>query len=61
MPAYRIYWLDQDNHITKADWLIAEAEDDMQAWAASHLGTASAVEVWHQTRRVVRVLANKPV
>jgi hypothetical protein len=24
MPAYRIYWLDQNDHVTGADWLIAE-------------------------------------
>src|ERR1700730_7772386 len=61
MPAYRIYWLDQDNHITEGDWLIAEADDDVRAGAASYLSRASAVEVWHQTRRVVRGPTNKPV
>ncbi len=61
MPAYRIYWFNQDEHITEADWLIAEADDDMRAGAASHLGTASAIEVWHQARRLVRVSANKPM
>lgn len=28
MPAYRIYWLDQDDHITEADCLIGEADDN---------------------------------
>ena len=60
MPAYRIYWLDQDDHITEADYLIAEADDNVREGAGSHLGMASAVEVWHQTRRVVRVSADKP-
>jgi hypothetical protein len=60
VPAYRIYRLDQDDHITEADWLIAEAEDDVRAGAASYLSKASAIEVWHQARRVVRVSANKP-
>jgi hypothetical protein len=58
MPAYRIYWLDQDDHVTEADYLIAEADDDVRDGAASHLGIASAVEVWHWARRVVRVSAN---
>jgi hypothetical protein len=60
MPVYRIYWFNQDDHITEADWLIAEADDDLQVGAASHLGTASTVEVWHQARRIVRVSANRP-
>jgi hypothetical protein len=60
MPAYRIYWLDQDNHITEADWLIADADDDVRAGAASYLSRASAVEVWHHARRVMRVSATKP-
>jgi hypothetical protein len=60
MPAYRIYWFNQNDHITEADWLIAEADDDLRVGVASYLGTASAVEVWHQARRVVRVSANKP-
>jgi len=60
VPTYRIYWLDQDGHIIRGDYLIAAAEDDVPAAAAAHLGTASAVEVWHQARRVVRVSAIKP-
>ena len=55
MPAYRIYWLDQNDHVIGTDYLIAETEDDVRAEAPSHLGTASAVEVWHQVRLVVRV------
>ena len=57
MPAYRIYWFDQDDHVIEADYLIADADDDVRAGAASHLGMASAVEVWHRARRVVRVTA----
>ncbi len=45
MPAYRIYWFNQDDHITEVDWLIAAADDDLRVGAASYLGTASAVEV----------------
>ena len=60
MPAYRIYWFSQDDHVTGADYLIAEADDDVRDGAAARLGRASAVEVWHQTRRVVRVSADKP-
>ena len=59
MPAYRIYWFDQDDHVSEADWLIADADDDVRAGAASYLGMTSAVEVWHHARRVVRVSADK--
>jgi hypothetical protein len=45
MPAYRIYWFDQNGHVTETDYLIAEADDDVRDWAAAHLGIASAVEV----------------
>jgi hypothetical protein len=59
MPGYRIYWFDHDGHVTEADGLIADADDDVREGAGSHLGMASAVEVWHGARRVVRVSANK--
>jgi hypothetical protein len=55
MPVYRIYWFDQDDHITEADYLIAEAGKDMREAAAAHLGMASSVEIWRQARCVVRV------
>jgi len=60
MPAYRIYWFDQDDHVTEVDYLIAETDDDVRAGVASYLRMASAVEVWHWARRVVRVSADKP-
>ena len=28
MPAYRIYWFDQDDHVTEADYLIATGQWD---------------------------------
>jgi hypothetical protein len=59
MPAYRIYWLNQDDHITEADWLIVDVDDEVREVAASYLGKASAVEIWHHARRIVRVSANK--
>jgi hypothetical protein len=58
MPAYRIYWFNQDYQVTEADWLIANADDEVRV-VASYLGSASAVEVWHHARRVVRVSASK--
>ena len=58
MPAYRIYWLDRDNHITAADCLIADTDDIVRNGAGAHLGTASAVEVWQGARMVVRVKSN---
>ncbi len=57
MLAYRIYWFDQDDHVTEADFLIADTDDDVRARAAVYRGTASAVEVWHRARRLVRVTA----
>jgi hypothetical protein len=59
MPAYRIYWFDPADHVSEADYLIADADDEVRAGAAAHLGMASAVEVWHRARRVVRVSADK--
>src|SRR3954471_12079140 len=61
MPAYRIYWLDQNDHVAEADYLIADADDDVRAGATAYLGMASAVEGWHHARRVVRVSADKPL
>ena len=46
MPAYLIYWFDQDDHVTEADYLIADADDDVRG-GASYISKASAVEVWH--------------
>ena len=60
MPAYRIYWFDQDDHVTEADYLIADADDDVRGGAASYLEKASAFEVWHWARLVVRVEGAKP-
>jgi hypothetical protein len=60
MPAYRIYWLDQDGHVTEGDGLVAAADDDVREAAQSRVGMAAAVEVWHGERCVVRVSANKP-
>ena len=34
MPAYRIYWFDQDDHVTEADYLIADADDDVRGGAS---------------------------
>jgi hypothetical protein len=60
MPAYRIYWLDQNNHITEADCLIADSDDIVRNGAGAHLGSAPAVEVWHGARMVVRVTPSQP-
>jgi hypothetical protein len=60
MPAYRIYWLDQDDHITGADNLIADTDDIVRNGAVAHLGTASAIEVWQGARLVVRVAPSEP-
>ena len=38
MPAYRIYWLDEDNHITAADCLIADTDEIVRTGAGAHLG-----------------------
>jgi hypothetical protein len=57
MPAYRIYWLDKDDHIIAADNLIADADEEARAAAESRLGRAAAIEVWHGARRVARAMA----
>ena len=45
MPGYRIYWLDQTDHIMGADGLIADSDDIVRHGVREHLGIASAVEV----------------
>jgi hypothetical protein len=52
--------VNQDDHITEADYVIADADDEVREVAASYLGGASAVEVWHRARCIVRVSADKP-
>jgi hypothetical protein len=59
MPAYRIYWFDRDDHVTEADVFIADADDEVRASVAAYLGSASAVEVWHRARLIVRVSADE--
>jgi hypothetical protein len=54
MPAYRIYWLDSDDHIIAADNLIADADEEAGAAAEARLGRAPAVEVWRGARRIAR-------
>ena len=57
MPAYRIYWLDKDDHIIAADNLIADADEQARAAAEVRLGRASALEVWRGARCVARAIA----
>ena len=59
MPGYRIYWLDQANHIMGADGLIADSDDIVRRGAREHIGVASAVEVWDGARLVVQLAASK--
>jgi hypothetical protein len=59
MPGYRIYWLDQADHITEADGLIADSDDIVRRGAGEHIGTASAIEVWDGARLVARLAASK--
>jgi len=59
MSGYRIYWLDQADHIMGADGLIADSDDIVRRGAREHIGIASAVEVWDGARLVVRFAASK--
>ena len=59
MPGYRIYWLDQADHIMGADGLIADSDDIVRRGVREHIGIASAIEVWDGARLVVRLAASK--
>ena len=60
MPDYRIYWLDQDNRITRADSLTVDTDEEALAAAEARLGTAPAMEVWRETQRIGQLSALKP-
>jgi hypothetical protein len=55
-----LFWLDQNDQVTEAGCLIAEADYDAREGTGSPLGMALAIEVWHRARRVVGMSANKP-
>jgi hypothetical protein len=57
MPAYRIYWLDKDDHIIAADNLTADADEQARATAVVRLGRALAIEVWRGARYGARAIA----
>jgi hypothetical protein len=60
MPAYRLYWLNKDNHIMRADTVMAASDDEVRLVAQARLGTAPAIEIWCGRRCVDRVPAQQP-
>jgi hypothetical protein len=59
MPDYRIYWLDQDNRITRADSLTVDTDEEVLAGAEALLGAAPAREVWRGAQRIGHVFAKQ--
>jgi hypothetical protein len=55
MPTYRFYWLNKDNHIVRADTVIAAADDEARLLAEARLGSTPEIEIWCGPRWVARV------
>ena len=55
MPSYRIYWLDENDRISKADVLIADNDRMVREGVRKHVGDAAAIEVWEGSRRIVHI------
>ena len=55
MPTYRLYGLDGDGHISLADWLEAETDEEAVAKARQLRPDAHDCEVWEQTRLVAKI------
>ena len=61
MGDYRIYWLDVNNHIVRAENLTAATDAEaqgvaeVQGAAEVQLWAAGAIEVWRGTARIARI------
>jgi hypothetical protein len=60
MPDYRIYWLDHDNRISRADNLTIDTDEAALSAAEVRLGMAPAIEVWRGAQRIGYVSARRP-
>jgi len=57
MAEYRLYQLDQTDHIVSGYWLECSSDHAAMAAACRLAERALPVEVWQQTRRVGRIKA----
>jgi hypothetical protein len=59
MPTYRFYWLSGENHIIRADTVVAAGDDEACRVAEARLGPAPAIEIWCGRRCVARIAAQQ--
>jgi hypothetical protein len=57
MGEYRLYWLDEENHITGAETIECATFEEACAAATARLGEYKAIEIWHGTHRMGQVTA----
>ena len=59
MSDYRIYCLDGDGHVARADWVDAKSDDEAIVLVRRKLGKAP-FEIWERDRLVARVAPGTP-
>ena len=52
MPTYRLYLVDQENHITRTPKVLASDSDEDAVERAKQIGDGHDVEVWQGTRLI---------
>jgi hypothetical protein len=57
---YRLYILDAQGHIAKAEVLSLTSEDEALAAARERAHQGRPVEVWHLSERIARLTADEP-
>ena len=57
---YRLYILDAQGHIAKAEVLSLTSEDEALAAARERARAGKPVEVWHLSERIARLTADEP-
>ena len=55
MSEYRLYWLDDENHIRDAETVECSTYEQACAAAMDRLGKYKAIEIWSGTRRLGQV------
>ncbi len=58
---YRLYTLDAQGHIAKAEVLSLTSEEEALAVARERARQGRPVEVWHLSERIARLKADEPV
>ena len=55
MGEYRLYWLDEENHIREADTVECANFEEACKAAMARLGKYKTIEIWHGARRLGQV------